>query len=535
MAATLSHPSDAPPPSPSLSHDEAVAELCAPSWPTTSSTRAELVIRSLLPASRRAEGRSELGARPRAIAHIAHLLNNHDNNNAAAPRSLLAQRAVRLLRNLCARSPTNQDRVRATRVHTHLINALRTDALGTPFYGFVVEFLVNFVTGNDSNAREVWSLMVTNHSHPVSVLATVVAGDNRVAAVAATALAHNCVAAVPAFLPDVVATRGPAPNTSAMQGDTSSSVDYSSLLHTVLSVIARERAANDDDDDGGDDEQFSWAYLLVKRLIAHGLFKDAFNALGPPVIDNSVDADANAKHGAQFSPLQRTFLHLLDASAGRAAGRSNAADEFSFPNGSAPFLADVLEAAFFDQDGTSIRVSASLVASVVLLASDDVDDLRLRAVKLAIAVLNSAPTDVNDIGNGNGGDDQRAKQDISKQWYDVKASLIRCVAICCDEFKKAQDAVRNVKGIPAILNCLAYDAGLDHRNNTYMREWAILAVRNLTLGNADNVAEINALEFKGLKQEDWLEKAGLEAFVDSATGKPKIRQKRQPPPAAATQ
>lgn len=72
------------------------------------------------------------------------------------------------------------------------------------------------------------------------------------------------------------------------------------------------------------------------------------------------------------------------------------------------------EATTFGHDWTSIDVSASLVASVVPLASDDVDDLRLRAVKLAISVLNSVPADID--GNSNGGDKQRAEQETSKQW-----------------------------------------------------------------------------------------------------------------------
>lgn len=85
------------------------------------------------------------------------------------------------------------------------------------------------------------------------------------------------------------------------------------------------------------------------------------------------------------------------------------------------------------------------------------------------------------------------------------------------------EAVRITKAMEDTVNSVAYDTCLDPRNNTYMREWVIPTVSNLTMGNEYNVTEIDARDFNALKTEDRIEMAALEAFINSATGQLEIK------------
>lgn len=136
---------------------------------------------------------------------------------------------------------------------------------------------------------------------------------------------QNCFEAVPDFVLHVVTTQHSAPNNSAMHSHTSGSVNYSCVVRTVLSAIALQRAENENDNIGDDnnDDHLSSAYLRVKSLIAHARFNHDFDDFVAPVIDDSAHVDANGNRNADFSLLQRTFLYVLDANAGRANERYN--------------------------------------------------------------------------------------------------------------------------------------------------------------------------------------------------------------------
>lgn len=67
--------------------------------------------------------------------------------------------------------------------------------------------------------------------------------------------------------------------------------------------------------------------------------------------------------------------------------------------------------------------------------------------------------------------------------------LMRIVANLCYENPAAQDAVHDEGALPALLSAF----GLDE-SSPYLREWAILAVRNVCLNHPRNQAYIASLQ-----------------------------------------
>ena len=64
----------------------------------------------------------------------------------------------------------------------------------------------------------------------------------------------------------------------------------------------------------------------------------------------------------------------------------------------------------------------------------------------------------------------------------MQADLVKVIANACSNCRVAQDIVRSVEGgIPLILS----HCNSDH-TSPFLREWAILAVRNICAGNLEN-------------------------------------------------
>ena len=67
-------------------------------------------------------------------------------------------------------------------------------------------------------------------------------------------------------------------------------------------------------------------------------------------------------------------------------------------------------------------------------------------------------------------------------WMVMQADLVKVIANACSNCRVAQDTVRSVEGgIPLILS----HCNSDH-TSPFLREWGILAVRNICAGNLEN-------------------------------------------------
>ncbi|PXF40655.1 Ataxin-10 [Gracilariopsis chorda] len=510
--------------------DTALSQLCSDEWApsgTHVATRhSDHVLLALLPPSRTDAGRQTLGRAPNAIPHLACVL-----RDPLSFHERVGELAVRLLRNLCARSKPNQTTAAQCGVHILLLDCIAQrlesdDALAAgkklmrlvsrlqsdhdpdasrmkkPFFGFAVEFLVNFVTANATNAEAVWQ-----KAFP-TLLEQLLQCDNHAAASAAAALVHNCIAVVPHRMADIV---------NIWQGDRGAHTSFTDVLLRQLQKESNENALDEDE------QRFSWTFMIIRRLIGADMLCDCFTALRP-----SLEQICSSKSHT-FSPSQITLLQVVEASVGKAAETvPNSSPLIEIPKGSLLFFAELLEAALLKREGDVLHVVSSAIGSIVILTddSDVLEQLRVRAVKVAVHVLQALSSHAANGANG-------VAEGVEKPSFSVKGDaavglkgvMMRLIAICCDECKLAQDAVRKLMGIPVVLNALSYEQ--DTTKNPFLREWAVLAVRNLTCGNADNAKEISGYELMGLQNDtELLEKTGLEAFVDDS-GRPRLRVRKR--------
>ncbi|CAM9224225.1 unnamed protein product, partial [Discosporangium mesarthrocarpum] len=92
-----------------------------------------------------------------------------------------------------------------------------------------------------------------------------------------------------------------------------------------------------------------------------------------------------------------------------------------------------------------------------------------------------------------------------------KVELLRLLGNACFRCKAAQDLVRKEGGLPLVLN----HCGIDEANE-FMREWALLAIRNLCEGNPANQSIIAPLQPQAPSASfyDNLGKMGLVGDLD---------------------
>ncbi|KAL6040644.1 Ataxin-10, variant 2 [Balamuthia mandrillaris] len=97
------------------------------------------------------------------------------------------------------------------------------------------------------------------------------------------------------------------------------------------------------------------------------------------------------------------------------------------------------------------------------------------------------------------------KQHLS---FALKRDLVRVLCNMCFRDKHNQDLVRENGGLPLILNLCRID-----EKNPYIREWCLLAIRNLCEENAANQAFIAGLDLKGAASNKELAEMGLKVEV----------------------
>jgi len=89
--------------------------------------------------------------------------------------------------------------------------------------------------------------------------------------------------------------------------------------------------------------------------------------------------------------------------------------------------------------------------------------------------------------------------------FGIRRGLIRIITNMSCKNKTHQDKVRELGGLEAVLNHCVVD-----KQNPYMPQWAIFAVRMLTDDNDDNKAWVASLKSQGVVQDDELKKLGIE-------------------------
>ncbi|XP_064473246.1 ataxin-10-like isoform X2 [Ornithodoros turicata] len=119
---------------------------------------------------------------------------------------------------------------------------------------------------------------------------------------------------------------------------------------------------------------------------------------------------------------------------------------------------------------------------------------------------------IDDLAEAQDGASELAENPV----FGFKRKLVRLIGNLCHASRKNQDLVRNMEGIPLILDVCNLDA-----RNPYIIQWAVLAVRNLLENNLENQAIVAGLVKKGVVTDSplltemgvRLERVCLSAFL----------------------
>ncbi|KAL6847493.1 hypothetical protein ACP4OV_022519 [Aristida adscensionis] len=98
-----------------------------------------------------------------------------------------------------------------------------------------------------------------------------------------------------------------------------------------------------------------------------------------------------------------------------------------------------------------------------------------------------------------------------------RRDLVAIIANCLHGRKEVQDEIRQLNGIMLLLQQCVVD-----EENPYLREWGLLAVKNLLEGNVENQREVSELEMQEPVITPEIANIGLKVEIDKKTGRPKL-------------
>lgn len=100
------------------------------------------------------------------------------------------------------------------------------------------------------------------------------------------------------------------------------------------------------------------------------------------------------------------------------------------------------------------------------------------------------------------------KADTQNFSFGFKRDLIRIIGNMCYRNRVCQDQARELEAIPLLLDHCKVDT-----RNPYIREWSIMALRNVCEGNVENQAIVGDLKVLEVAPSEELEELGLQAEV----------------------
>ncbi|OEL37520.1 hypothetical protein BAE44_0001461 [Dichanthelium oligosanthes] len=98
-----------------------------------------------------------------------------------------------------------------------------------------------------------------------------------------------------------------------------------------------------------------------------------------------------------------------------------------------------------------------------------------------------------------------------------RRDLVAVIANCLHGRKRVQNEIRHLGGIMLLLQQCVID-----EDNPYLREWGLLAVKNLLEENEENQKEISELEMQEPVITPEIANIGLKVEIDKETGRPKL-------------
>lgn len=213
------------------------------------------------------------------------------------------------------------------------------------------------------------------------------------------------------------------------------------------------------------------------------------------------------------------LVNVLEAAICKSAERPSqeANADVRMPDDTIPFLVELMEISRLKGNGTMLRLTMSISASVIVMCNESpkLTDLKMTSIKVAVETLKLLAKQESEKG----------RRPPALKSHGLRASAVRAIALACDRYRPAQNLVRDMGGLVHVLSALSYEK--DPSVNPFLREWAIIAVRNLCLNNKENSEDISSYELQGVSQdEEFMERTGLEAYIDETSGQSRVRMRQ---------
>lgn len=317
--------------------------------------------------------------------------------------------------------------------------------------------------------------------------------------------------------------------------------------------------------------EIDWSELLVQHLcLQERLFPLLFVNLGVPPLKRELAHDkVNTDdllglcrlclESSMLTSLQSSFLytvcHCLNSQVSPYSEYTSSADineenagGLPLPWNSTCFMVDILRMAAHGEaksaEGspvptiTSATCTAQILGFVLsiwtmLLAWDSTDKDRTKMatrllshgfVDLLLSLLEAlGPPGVPDKGDTGGIPmDDRAPQDLGKfprrnPYLGYRRDIVAVIANISHRNSLVQDRIREKGSLLLVLQQCVVD-----KDNPFLREWGLWAMRNLLEGNERNQQEISQLEVKESVNLPELQKMGLSVQIDPNTRRPRL-------------
>ncbi|KAK5079408.1 hypothetical protein LTR64_002168 [Lithohypha guttulata] len=115
-----------------------------------------------------------------------------------------------------------------------------------------------------------------------------------------------------------------------------------------------------------------------------------------------------------------------------------------------------------------------------------------------------------------------ADQDPSTfEWRNLKKLIVLVLSSLVWRSRTVQDQIREYGGVPTILSCTVYDG-----HNPYIKEHAVMCLKFLLEGNAENQAIVRELEAQGVANNNQLQ-AQFGVTADVHGGKVRVEQRQR--------
>ncbi|TMW66191.1 hypothetical protein Poli38472_003956 [Pythium oligandrum] len=459
------------------------------------------------------------------------------NTSAAMERVEQITSALRFLRNACAASPLNQDACREHQLlklaHDIVMRGciwsdVEDDALQQAVVlqsQVALQFSVNAITGRIASQNAVWELYFPDDFQKLLVECH----EHRKIVAFTAALILNCV------------------NTPCNGDMNQRRTDLVCARNLIITLLQRcltrptnsyERQAPVDDHDPA----FEWICLLFRVLFESGFSKELYNAVGAHLL---------SRLWSRVTPEQLILLRMFTMWITSRRSKPRTPDDkqtdtpvdlvvedaeerfiiFEFIKNTWVYITSLEEEDRPEEADATRRVMwMEFENEAKLLLLDVMGELTLAPSSSQVAeeALRSLLSELQRVWalrplGGLAGKSPSSSQDAGKEPFGYRSAIIRVVGNMCHRQESHQNLVREEGYLPLFLNHCNID-----EPNPLLREWSLVALRNLCEGNEANQAYITALRPQGLDSSNVnLSNVNVEASL-SDDGKVRVTQKPGP-------